>query len=278
MCVYVFCVCVLCWACACVVCMRLCCDATSGACFIRTAPRMFNERPVRPSQTRSQTARGVEIRISECLSGKGGQKPLQPLQKGPNLERGQGDVFKFQRGCQSEWGGAPLPVTSKVEFEDDKNIANPHPPLSVGTADHTPSRKRVLRSFFLLVPPTLAPLQQPCKWVSQQLTQSRASSRICLFSFDYDRRHNVQLRSKRSTKLPLHTVEGNPMSTACSACGSISAPAELLTLLRTLIANNHSQQVSDESVTKENREDCGYVVRCGARVHCLCVCIICQHL
>ena len=107
-----------------------------------------------------------------------------------------------------------MPVTSKVEFEDDKNIANPHSPLSVGTADHTPSRKRVLRSFFLLVPPTLAPLQQPCKWVSQNLTQSRASSRICLFSFNYDRRHNVQLRSKRRTKLPLNCLE----ATRCPPC------------------------------------------------------------
>jgi hypothetical protein len=119
-------------------------------------------------------------------------------------------VYKFKQGCQSEWGGAPLPVTPKVEFVHDKNIANPHSPLSVGTADHTPSRKRVLRSFFLLVPPTLAPLQQPCKWVSQQLTQSRASSRIYLFSFDNDRRHNVQLRSERSTKLPLINSLGQP--------------------------------------------------------------------
>ena len=51
----------------------------------------------------------------------------------------------------------------------------------------------------------------------------------------------------------------------------LKAPAELLMLLRTLIANDHSQQVSDESVSKENREDCGYGVRCGARVHCLFV-------
>jgi hypothetical protein len=58
------------------------------------------------------------------------------------------------------------------------------------------------------------------------------------------------------------------MSTACSACGSISAPAELLMLLRTLMANDHSQQVSDESVSKENREDCAYGVRCGACVLC----------
>ena len=171
-----------------------------------------------------------------------------------------------------------MPVTSKTAGLPFENIANPHFPLSVGTADHTPSRKRVLRSFFLLVPPTLAPLQQPCKWVSQQLTQSRVSSRICLFSFNYDRRHNVQLRSKRSTKLPLKCRGHNPMSTACSACGSISAPAELLMLIRTLIANNHSQQVSDESVSKENREDCGYGVRCGACFHCMCVCIICLHL
>jgi hypothetical protein len=69
------------------------------------------------------------------------------------------------------------------------------------------------------------------------------------------------------------------MSTACSACGSISAPAELLMLLRTLMSNDHSQQVSDESVSKENREDCAYGVRSrGAYVHCLCVCIICLHL
>ena len=88
----------------------------------------------------------------------------------------------------STWGGAPFTLVANRRRELTKNIANPHPPLSLGTADHTPSRKRVLRSFFLLVPPTLAPLQQPCKWVSQQLTQSRASSRICLFYFDYDRR------------------------------------------------------------------------------------------
>ena len=56
------------------------------------------------------------------------------------------------------------------------------------------------------------------------------------------------------------------MSTACSACGSISAPAELLMLLRTLIANDHSQQVSDESVCKENIEDCGHGVRPGVQV------------
>ncbi len=64
----------------------------------------------------------------------------------------------------------------------------------------------------------------------------------------------MQLRSERSTKLPLNELEGNQMSTACSACGSISAPAELLMLLRTLIANDHSQQVSDESVCNENIE------------------------
>ena len=68
------------------------------------------------------------------------------------------------------------------------------------------------------------------------------------------------------------------MSTACSACGSISAPAELLMLLRTLMTNNHSQQVSDESVCKENIEDCGHGVRRGASVHCLSVCIACLHL
>ena len=136
-----------------------------------------------------------------------GWQPLQPLQKGPNLERGDPEGYPRRLGAQSEWGGAPLPVTSKTAGHPLKNIANPHSPLSVGTADHTPSRKRVLRSSLLLVPPTLAPLQQPCKWVSQQLTQSRVSSRICLFSFDNDRRHNVQLRSKRSTKLPLNCLE-----------------------------------------------------------------------
>jgi hypothetical protein len=69
------------------------------------------------------------------------------------------------------------------------------------------------------------------------------------------------------------------MSTACSACGSISAPAELFMLLRTLIANNHSQQVSDESVSNVNREDCGHGVRRSASVHCLSVCILaCLHL
>ena len=63
------------------------------------------------------------------------------------------------------------------------------------------------------------------------------------------------------------------MSTACSACGSISAPAELFMLLRTLIANDHSQQVSDESVSKENREDCGYGVRSGVHVFTACACV-----
>ena len=92
---------------------------------------------------------------------KGGQKPLQPLQKGPNLERGQGDVSKEMLGCQSEWGGAPLPVTQKTAGHTLENKANPHPPLSQAAADHTPSRKRVLRSSLLLVPPTLAPLHSP---------------------------------------------------------------------------------------------------------------------
>ena len=40
-------------------------------------------------------------------------------------------------------------------------------------------------------------------------------------------------------------------------------------LLRTLIANNHSQQVSDESVSNVNREDCGHGVRRSASVHSL---------
>ena len=54
--------------------------------------------------------------------------------------------------------------------------------------------------------------------------------------------------------------------------------SSMLMLLRTLPVNKYSHQVSDESVSKENREDCGYGVRCGAHVHCLCVCIICLHL
>ncbi len=51
------------------------------------------------------------------------------------------------------------------------------------------------------------------------------------------------------------------MSTACSACGSSSAPAELFMLPHTMVANGLSQQVSDESVCKENIEDCGHGVR-----------------
>ena len=43
------------------------------------------------------------------------------------------------------------------------------------------------------------------------------------------------------------------MCTVCSACGSISTPAELLMLSRTLSANEVSHQVSDKSVFSKDQ-------------------------
>ena len=64
------------------------------------------------------------------------------------------------------------------------------------------------------------------------------------------------------------------MSTVCSACGSSSTPAELLMLLRTLPVNEYSHQVSDESVSKENRENCGHGV--GGVVEVFTTCMSCK--
>jgi hypothetical protein len=73
------------------------------------------------------------------LGEKGAKSRYMSVTKGPNLERGDPGVCTCRRYVQSEWGGAPLPVTPERDGAHPKNISNQHSPLSVGTADHTPS-------------------------------------------------------------------------------------------------------------------------------------------